>query len=143
MQLTKEMPTGLSTALKMTSINLSLLVLFYFILGFDDLPSTAPFFMLFIMTIIMGGLIPAYFGGYVLKIFSKSCQHLLSLYSNSSQTLFKLFWTYVQSLLKIFSKSVLNLLNIFLKFPRTVFKIFSNTLHRIHITPRNLMTLKR
>ena len=71
MQLTKEMPTGLSTALKMTSVNLSLLVLFYFIFGFDDLPSTAPFFMLFVMTIIMGGLIPAYFGGYVFKIFSR------------------------------------------------------------------------
>ena len=71
MQLTKEVPTGLPTALKMTSINLSSLVLFYFILGFDDLPSTAPFFMLFVMTIIMGGLIPAYFGGYVFKIFSR------------------------------------------------------------------------
>jgi hypothetical protein len=65
------MPTGLSTALKMTSINLSLLVLFYFVLGFDNLPSRAPFFWLFIMTIIMGGLIPAYFGGYVFKIFSR------------------------------------------------------------------------
>ncbi len=71
MQLTKEMPTGLSTALKMTSVNLSLLVLFYFIFGFDDLQRTAPLFMLFVMTIIMGGLIPAYFGGYVFKIFSR------------------------------------------------------------------------
>ena len=71
MQLLKNMPIGLSTALKMTFINYSLLIILYFIFGFDNLPSEMPFIVFLVMTFIMGGLVPAYLGGYVFDLFSR------------------------------------------------------------------------
>ena len=71
MQLLKNMPTGLSTALKMTFINYNLLIILYFFFSFDNLPSEMPFIVFLVMTFIMGGLIPAYLGGYVFNLFSR------------------------------------------------------------------------
>jgi hypothetical protein len=71
MQLLKNMPTGLLTALKMTFINSNLLIILYFFFGFDNLPNEMPFIMFLVMTFIMGGLVPAYLGGYVFNLFSR------------------------------------------------------------------------